>query len=66
MRQEMMRRRQHTRERSVGDVEAETTEHAPTTSTLKDEMDEMLDEIDEVLEQNAEEFVAGYVQKGGQ
>lgn len=28
--------------------------------------DDLLDEIDEVLEVNAEEFVRGYVQKGGQ
>ncbi len=31
-----------------------------------DEVDELLDEIDEVLEDNAEEFVRSYVQKGGQ
>ncbi len=30
------------------------------------EVDELLDEIDEVLEDNAEEFVRSYVQKGGQ
>ena len=29
-------------------------------------IDSILDEIDEVLEENAEEFVRGYVQKGGQ
>ena len=28
--------------------------------------DELLDEIDAVLEENAEEFVAQYIQKGGQ
>lgn len=28
--------------------------------------DELLDEIDALLEENAEEFVKGYVQKGGQ
>lgn len=33
---------------------------------LKDEMDALLDEIDTVLEENAEEFVANYIQKGGQ
>ncbi len=33
---------------------------------LKGEMDEILDEIDAVLEENAEEFVKSYVQKGGQ
>jgi ubiquitin-like protein Pup len=33
---------------------------------LAADLDEVLDEIDEVLEQNAEEFVNSYVQKGGQ
>ncbi|HEY0358616.1 MAG TPA: ubiquitin-like protein Pup [Mycobacteriales bacterium] len=33
---------------------------------LGDDVDSMLDEIDSVLEENAEEFVRGYVQKGGQ
>ncbi|HIW98978.1 MAG TPA: ubiquitin-like protein Pup [Candidatus Nesterenkonia stercoripullorum] len=30
------------------------------------ELDSLLDEIDSVLETNAEEFVKGFVQKGGQ
>jgi len=30
------------------------------------DIDDILDEIDEVLEENAEEFVRSYVQKGGQ
>jgi ubiquitin-like protein Pup len=29
-------------------------------------VDDLLDEIDDVLEENAEEFVKNYVQKGGQ
>ena len=33
---------------------------------LKADLDDLLDEIDEVLEDNAEEFVRNYVQKGGQ
>jgi len=33
---------------------------------LADDVDAILDEIDEVLEENAEEFVRSYVQKGGQ
>ena len=33
---------------------------------LKAEIDDLLDEIDEVLEDNAEEFVRNYVQKGGE
>lgn len=33
---------------------------------LSDSTDDILDEIDDVLEQNAEQFVADFVQKGGQ
>ncbi|MEV0587310.1 ubiquitin-like protein Pup [Nonomuraea sp. NPDC050310] len=33
---------------------------------LTDDVDAILDEIDEVLEENAEEFIRGYVQKGGE
>jgi prokaryotic ubiquitin-like protein Pup len=33
---------------------------------LTDDVDDILDEIDTVLEANAEEFVRGYIQKGGQ
>jgi prokaryotic ubiquitin-like protein Pup len=35
-------------------------------ATLSDAVDDILDEIDNVLEENAEEFVKSYVQKGGQ
>ena len=48
----------------------EPVEETPATSErgekLKAELDDLLDEIDEVLEDNAEEFVRNYVQKGGQ
>jgi ubiquitin-like protein Pup len=33
---------------------------------LKGDIDDLLDEIDSVLEDNAEDFVRNYVQKGGQ
>jgi prokaryotic ubiquitin-like protein Pup len=50
--------------------ETEVDEAAPATSErgekIKAELDDLLDEIDEVLEDNAEEFVRNYVQKGGQ
>ena len=48
----------------------ETVEEAPAKTEsgdkLKAEMDDLLDEIDDVLEENAEDFVRAYVQKGGQ
>ncbi len=51
-------------------TDEETVQEAPATSErgekLKAELDDLLDEIDEVLETNAEDFVKGYVQKGGQ
>jgi ubiquitin-like protein Pup len=34
--------------------------------TLKEDLDRIIDEIDEVLEENAEEFVKNYVQRGGE
>jgi ubiquitin-like protein Pup len=33
---------------------------------LTEDTDDLLDEIDDVLEENAEDFVRAYVQKGGQ
>ncbi len=52
------------------ETETEVEESAPASSErgekIKAELDDLLDEIDEVLEDNAEEFVRNYVQKGGQ
>lgn len=39
---------------------------APAPSGQTAEVDDLLDEIDDVLESNAESFVRGFVQKGGQ
>ncbi|MEU6221476.1 ubiquitin-like protein Pup [Streptomyces sp. NPDC047022] len=33
---------------------------------LSDDVDSVLDEIDDVLEENAEDFVKSFVQKGGE
>ncbi|RBY90152.1 ubiquitin-like protein Pup [Blastococcus sp. TBT05-19] len=33
---------------------------------MTEDVDSLLDEIDDVLEENAEDFVRAYVQKGGQ
>ena len=52
------------------ETETEVDEATPATSErgekIKAELDDLLDEIDEVLEDNAEEFVRNYVQKGGE
>lgn len=39
---------------------------APATQAKDDDIDAVLDDIDEALEANAETFVRGFVQKGGQ
>jgi ubiquitin-like protein Pup len=39
---------------------------AEQAEKIKAELDELLDEIDDVLEEQAEDFVRSYVQKGGQ
>jgi len=36
------------------------------TSKIIDEIEDILDMIDAVLEENAQEFVDSYIQKGGQ
>jgi ubiquitin-like protein Pup len=52
------------------ETEVEVEEATPASTErgdkIKAELDDLLDEIDEVLEDNAEEFVRNYVQKGGQ
>ncbi|MEY3020027.1 MAG: Pup-like protein [Actinomycetota bacterium] len=57
--------------RSEGDAtrapsEVVASEVAVTAGRSREELDALLDEIDEILEDDAEEFVRGYVQKGGQ
>jgi prokaryotic ubiquitin-like protein Pup len=47
-------------------VPEETEAPSGQGEKLKAELDDLLDEIDEVLEENAEEFVRNYVQKGGE
>jgi ubiquitin-like protein Pup len=53
-------------QREAPEVEEETPASTDKAEKLKADLDDLLDEIDEVLEDNAEEFVRNYVQKGGQ
>ena len=47
-------------------VHEEVASSSERGEKLKEDIDDLLDEIDSVLEDNAEEFVRSYVQKGGQ
>jgi prokaryotic ubiquitin-like protein Pup len=53
-------------QKDAPEVEEETPAASERGERLKAEIDDLLDEIDEVLEDNAEEFVRNYVQKGGE
>jgi ubiquitin-like protein Pup len=55
-------------DKSSDDTTAEIDDNPGPVETNVDEhvIDDLLDEIDDVLEENAEEFVRGYVQKGGE
>lgn len=57
--------RQHRPESASGQAE-EAAAVDSRDAALTAEVDDLLDEIDDVLEENAEEFVRGFVQKGGQ
>ena len=55
------------RGQEVEETEAvDTTEVQERVGKLTDDVDALLDEIDDVLETNAEDFVKGFVQKGGE
>ncbi|MBI4261858.1 MAG: ubiquitin-like protein Pup [Actinobacteria bacterium] len=55
-----------TQRKDGGEGDAGQVEATTKGEKLKEEMDEILDEIDSVLEENAEEFIKSYVQKGGE
>ena len=51
----------------VDEVETDVaTDVADRKAKLDEDIDALLDEVDEVLESNSEEFVRGFIQKGGQ
>ena len=66
MPQEKEQRKTQKRSGGGSDDEAGQVSSASKGEKLKEEMDDILDEIDSVLEENAEEFVKSYVQKGGE
>ena len=62
---------EQTRRQGGGDGDGDEDEGAAPAGQerrekLGEDVDTILDEIDDVLEENAEDFVRAYVQKGGQ
>jgi ubiquitin-like protein Pup len=58
--------RERIRRRDTEDDVVVDEPEAPSVAVDSEEIDDLLDEIDTVLEENAEEFVRNYVQKGGE
>lgn len=58
-------RSQHNQKQDRDDETSEPVQNA-SVQNRDAEVDSLLDEIDDVLETNAESFVRGFVQKGGQ
>ncbi len=56
----------HTSRRADEVEDVEANDAAARKEKIDIDVDAMLDEIDDVLEENAEEFVKGFVQKGGE
>lgn len=54
------------RQRGTSTQREDVTEPLTTAQHQVEELDALLDEIDLVLESDAEEYVRGFVQKGGQ
>lgn len=54
------------RQRAKQESDEEVVDTQPAEVVDTSDIDDLLDEIDEVLEENAEEFVKNYVQKGGE
>ena len=61
-----MTERERTSHRKSDDSAQEHDVSSARGEEVADKIDDLLDEIDSVLEENAEEFVKNYVQKGGQ
>jgi ubiquitin-like protein Pup len=58
--------RKQKRTEPAGDTEQAGGTASEKGKKLKEDMDKLVDEIDDVLEENAEEFVKSYVQRGGE
>lgn len=66
MSEQERKQRSKQNEISADEISEESVHGFDKSDQLKNDLDTLLDEIDGVLEENAEEFVRNYVQKGGE
>ena len=66
MAEQQRRQKQPDDQREAVDDSADVEVTSTAGEEITDKIDDLLDEIDSVLEENAEEFVKNYVQKGGE
>lgn len=66
MSEQERKQRSKQNEISADEISEESVHGSDKSDQLKNDLDTLLDEIDGVLEENAEEFVRNYVQKGGE
>lgn len=64
--QENIEQRKNSRREDEVDEPVPTASDTQAKEALDEDVDAILDEIDGVLEENAEDFVKSFVQKGGQ
>lgn len=65
MAQEQKQPRKSSQEETATEEVVET-DVAERKEMIDEDVDAILDEIDEALEENSEEFVRGFIQKGGE
>jgi ubiquitin-like protein Pup len=67
-----MARQEKKQDKKKESEKKEESSSAPNAGTvekgkkIKEDLDKLMEKIDDVLEENAEEFVKNYVQKGGE
>ena len=64
--QQMKREGRPSKPAEGGEGGSGSAELAKKGQKIKEDIDKLLDEIDGILEENAEEFVKSYVQRGGE
>ena len=63
---DQMQKQKPTEEKAADPKGADAKDLSAKSSEIKADMDDLVDEIDAVLEKNAQEFIANYIQRGGE